>query len=88
MGPISARKAREVIDNAMHVIAIEALTAAQGIDLLAPLQPSPALQRVRVEIRKISPRVESDRSMHHDISRVKEWLSDAKAVTASGIALR
>ncbi|NBQ52052.1 MAG: histidine ammonia-lyase [Proteobacteria bacterium] len=88
MGPISARKAREVIDNAMHVIAIEALTAAQGIDLLAPLEPSPALQRVRAEIRKISPRVDSDRSMHHDISRVKMWLSDAKAVTASGIALR
>lgn len=88
MGPISARKAREVIDNAMHVIAIEALTATQGIDLLAPLQPSPALQRVRVEIRKISPTVDSDRSMHHDITRVKAWLSDGKAVTASGITLR
>ena len=87
MGPISARKARQVIDNAMHVIAIEALTATQGIDLLAPLEPSPALQKVRVEIRRLSPTVDADRSMHQDILKVTEWLFHGKAVTACGVEL-
>ena len=88
MGPISARKARQVIDNGMKVLSIEALTACQGIDLLAPLQPSPSLRKVKSEIRKIAPTVDSDRSMHSEINEVSEWLALGKAVTAPGIAIR
>ncbi len=87
MGPIAARKARQVIDNGMKVLSIEALTACQGIDLLAPLQPSPALRKIKAEIRRIAPTVDSDRSMHVEINEVADWISRGNAVTATDIAI-
>src|SRR5690606_5872981 len=36
MGPLAARKARQLIGNVRNIIAIELLAAAQGIDLVAP----------------------------------------------------
>ena len=39
MSPISARKCREVLKNAEHVIAIELLCGAQALDLFTNLKP-------------------------------------------------
>jgi histidine ammonia-lyase len=39
MGTIAARKAAAVLDNVMHVIAIEVLSAAQALSFRAPLRP-------------------------------------------------
>jgi histidine ammonia-lyase len=88
MGPIAARKARQVIDNGLKVLSIEALTACQGLDLLAPLQPSAALGKVKAEVRKLAPVVDSDRSMHSEINAVADWIAHGKAVTACGITIR
>jgi histidine ammonia-lyase len=88
MGPIAARKARRVIEQGFEVLAIEALAAAQGIDLHAPLLPAPALQRFHGAIRAISPALDTDRSLHSDIQRVKEWLAAGGAVAAVAVELR
>ncbi|MCH8614230.1 histidine ammonia-lyase [Arsenicicoccus dermatophilus] len=42
MGWSAARKLRRAVDGLARVLAIEVLTAARGIELRAPLQPSPA----------------------------------------------
>lgn len=87
MGPIAARKARQIIANGLHVLAIEALTAAQGIDLLSPLKPAPALERVFQSIRGISHGMKLDRSLHGDIASIADWLSKSGATVDSAIEL-
>ncbi|MEP9382219.1 histidine ammonia-lyase [Nocardioides sp. KR10-350] len=42
MGWSAARKLRRAVDGLTRVVAIELLTAARGLDLRTPLQPSPA----------------------------------------------
>lgn len=70
MGMTSARKAAAVTSNSERVIAIEALAAAQGLDLRAPLRPSPATGAAVSEVRRVSARLEEDRSLGPDIEAV------------------
>src|SRR5207249_7239064 len=55
MGMTSALKLQRVVRNTRTVLAIEALAAARALDLLAPLKSSAAIERVREEIRTVSP---------------------------------
>jgi histidine ammonia-lyase len=61
MAPISGRKAAVVARNAAGVVAVELITAAQGVDYHAPLATSPALQALHGQVRGISPHLEADR---------------------------
>jgi histidine ammonia-lyase len=91
MGPIAARKAREVIRNTSRILAIEFLAATQGLDLLAPLKPAPALAQVVAEIRRMAPVMETDRSLHKEIEAVARWAlggGAAGTVAAAGIQLQ
>src|SRR3712207_332112 len=51
LGWHAARKLRRVLDNLARVIAVEAVCAADGLDLRAPLGPSPASRAVRDLLR-------------------------------------
>jgi histidine ammonia-lyase len=70
MGATSARKAAAICSNTQRVLAIEALTAAQGLDLRAPLAPAPATARAVHAIRHVSPRLTEDRPLGSDIEAV------------------
>jgi histidine ammonia-lyase len=61
MAPISARKAARVARNTAGVVAVELITAAQGVDYHAPLATSAPLQQLHRHIRAISPHLEADR---------------------------
>jgi histidine ammonia-lyase len=61
MAPIAARKAVSVARNAAGVVAIELITAAQGVDYHAPLRTSAALQAVHAQVRALSPHLQADR---------------------------
>jgi histidine ammonia-lyase len=61
MAPISARKAARVARNTAGVVAVELITAAQGVDYHAPLATSVLLQQLHMNIRAISPHLEADR---------------------------
>ncbi|GAA4478076.1 histidine ammonia-lyase [Rhodococcus olei] len=52
MGWSGARKLRRAVDGLTRVLAIETLTAARGLDLRAPLEPSPATAAVRDTLRE------------------------------------
>ena len=68
MGMTSALKFQRIVRNTRAVLAIEALTAARAIDLLAPLKTSPKLEEARAEIRRVSPPIDADRVFHRDIA--------------------
>jgi histidine ammonia-lyase len=52
MGWGAALKLRSVIDNLTQILAVELLVAARGLDLRAPLKPSPATGAVRNLLRR------------------------------------
>jgi histidine ammonia-lyase len=74
MGMTSALKLKQVVRNTRNVLAIEALTAARALDCLRPLKSSPAIERVRAELGKISPPWTADRSLSADIQKTGDWI--------------
>jgi histidine ammonia-lyase len=78
MGMTAALKLRRVIQNVRYVLAIEALAAAQAVDLLAPLKPGKRAQQALREIRAVSPTVTQDRSLAPDIAKVSEVIRQGK----------
>ncbi len=74
MGPIAANKCRRILSNVSYVLAIELLSACQGLDLLQPLEPNPALKVIYDKVRSSIPKMDSDRSLSEDIERISEWI--------------
>jgi histidine ammonia-lyase len=71
MATFAGRKAGDIARNAANVIAIELLAAAQGVDFHAPLKTSAALQKAHSIVREESAHLDQDRSLAHDIDRVR-----------------
>src|SRR5512136_24272 len=68
MGTISARKASQIVDNVQKVVAIEMITACQGLEFIS-FRSSPAIEKVRSVLREAVPPLDKDRSMAKDIYR-------------------
>jgi len=60
MGMTSALKFQHVVKNVEIILAIELLCAAQGLDFLKPLKPSPRLVEVYSRVRERVPFIERD----------------------------
>src|SRR5207302_960761 len=71
MGWHSALRAGKVADNVEAILALEALAAAQGIDLLAPLRPGPQTAKAHALIRARVPTLEDDRAFGPEIEAVR-----------------
>ena len=87
MGATSARKAAAILDNTEHVMAIEALAAAQGLDLRAPLQPAAGTAAARSAIRELSPFLEEDRPLSDEIASIRDLIRDGRLVDAVEAAI-
>jgi histidine ammonia-lyase len=70
LGATAALKARQVIDNALLVVAVELIAGAQAIDLRRPLRTGPVLEQVHATVRELSQVVTDDRSLSADIEAV------------------
>ncbi len=70
MGMTAALKLRQIVANAEHVLAIELLTAAEGLDYRAPLRSSKPIERARAAIRRHVERLTEDRPLSYDIERL------------------
>jgi len=68
MGWAAGRKLRRSVDGLTQVLAIELLTAARGLDMRAPLVPSPATGAVREVLRQRVPGPGPDRYLAPDIA--------------------
>jgi histidine ammonia-lyase len=63
----AAWKLRRVIRNVQHVLGIELLCAAQGIDYRAPLKPGRGVARAHAQVRRLVAPLERDRVLSGDI---------------------
>ncbi|HEY0493251.1 MAG TPA: histidine ammonia-lyase [Candidatus Dormibacteraeota bacterium] len=70
MGWHSAQRARQIAVNVESILALEALGATQGIDLLAPLQPARLTGEAHAAIRELVPTLEHDRALYPEIESV------------------
>jgi histidine ammonia-lyase len=72
MGMTAATKLRTIVEDAEHVIAIELLCAAEGLEYRAPLLPGPGVRRAYEVVRARVPRLRQDRALAPDIQQIVE----------------
>jgi len=78
MGMTAALKLRRVVANTRNVLAIEAIAAAQALDLIAPLRTSARGQKAHAAIRAVCSQMDKDRAMYADFISVGEIISAGK----------
>jgi histidine ammonia-lyase len=69
MATFAARRLQAMIRNTAHILGIELLASAQGIEFLRPLGSSVALEMAHALLRDACPSVEHDRYLAPDIER-------------------
>jgi len=69
MATFAARRLHAMLDNTTHIVAIELLAAAQGIDFLRPLRSSAPLERLHALLRQDCPTMPQDHYLAPDIER-------------------
>ncbi|MGI9220003.1 MAG: histidine ammonia-lyase [Woeseiaceae bacterium] len=74
MATFAARRLHDMLDNVGHVVAIELLAAAQGVEFHRPQKSSYAIEDVIAALREVSPAFVEDRSLSDDISGVAELI--------------
>jgi len=72
MGMTSALKYRSIVDLAENLLAIELLTATEGLEHRRPLKAGVGVERAFAAVRKIAPPLTQDRSLSGDIARVAD----------------
>ncbi len=75
MATFAARKLADMALNVRHIIAIELLAAAQGVEFHRPLRSSEPLEEVHAQIRAVVPALTVDRIMGDDINAIEELIS-------------
>jgi histidine ammonia-lyase len=87
MGMTSARHARESVSNAEVVVALEALAAAQALDLRRPLQPAAGTAAALAALRQAVPFLDADRELKTDVDGAVELVRSGVLVAAVEEAL-
>jgi histidine ammonia-lyase len=80
----AALKAERAVSLATRVLAIEILCACQALDLLAPLQTSPRLQRAHQRVRSVVPALADDRPPAPDIEAIAAMIADGSLESSCG----
>ena len=83
MGMTAARHARDVVDAAEVVVAIELLVGAQALDLRSPLAPAPGTAAARDTVRAVVPFLDRDRELSHDIQAATALVREGAVVEAA-----
>jgi histidine ammonia-lyase len=86
MATFAARRLQPMISNVGHILAVEWLCAAQGVDFLRPLRSSSALEQAHAVLRAAVPSMPTDRHLAPDIEAASA-LVHAGALTGLLFAL-
>jgi histidine ammonia-lyase len=81
MGMTSARKARDAVALLETVLALEVLTAAQGLEFLKPLRPGRGVVAAYGLVRERVEPLERDRVMGPDIAAAEALVRDGRLAT-------
>ena len=76
MATFAARRLQPMIANTAHILGIELLAAAQGIEFLRPLASSAALESAHALLRRHSPAIPQDRYLAPDIEAATRLVHD------------
>jgi histidine ammonia-lyase len=87
MGAHGAWKLGRVVENVRRVLAVEALCAARGLDLRAPLRPGPGIAAAHAVIREVVPAPKGDRPLYKDIAAVDQLIATGRLAAAVAAAL-
>jgi histidine ammonia-lyase len=87
MSAHGARRLAAMAENAVNVIAIELIAAAQGCDFHAPLKSSAALERARARLRERVPRLDQDRYLAPDIAAAADLVRSGALAAAADVDL-
>ncbi|MFQ6004098.1 MAG: histidine ammonia-lyase [Woeseia sp.] len=92
MATFAAMRLHTMLDNVAHIVAIELLAAAQGIEVHHPQRSSGVLESVVKNIREVSPAYTEDRSMSDEYAELaaivnRGWFYEiAESILPSGNA--
>ncbi|WP_374661078.1 histidine ammonia-lyase [Inhella sp.] len=88
MATFAARRLHAMLDNTGHILAIEFLAAAQGIDFLRPLASSPPLEALHASLRQHCASMPADHYLAPDIERANAllWQGTLRAAGAPALA--
>ena len=80
MAPIAARHARQIVDNAARVVALELLCGCRALEFRRPLSAGVGCERLYATIRRLVPAPDGDRPLAGPCEAVTRWvLSPAPA---------
>ncbi len=81
-----ARRLHEMNENLSGIIAVEAMAGAQGVEMRAPLETSPALKTTIAAIRACCAPMGDDRILSDDIDALKTLVRDPAMSEHAGVA--
>ncbi len=87
MGTIAARKAKQILDNAINVIAIELLAAAQALEFRKPTRQGKGTAAAYQIIRESVSPLHGDRELHRDVQSLVKLLKSGALVQKVGGAV-
>ena len=76
MATFAARRLHDMLDNVAHIVAIELLAAAQGIEFHRPLKSSEPLENALARVRALSERYSHDRSLSVEIDGLAQKINE------------
>ena len=82
MGSISSRKLAQVVEHVRTVLGIEAMVAAQGLDLREPLTPARGVAAAHRAVRGRIPRLTEDRPLYLDMEGVAALIAEGAMLRA------
>jgi histidine ammonia-lyase len=74
MAANAATKACRVVLNLERLLAIEFMTAMQALEFRKEAKSSPAIEKIRLEYRKVVPPLTDDRILHEDMEKTRLFL--------------
>jgi histidine ammonia-lyase len=87
MAAHGARRLTAMAENAVNIVAIELVAAAQGCDFLAPMTTSAPLERVRARLRERVPWLARDRYLAPDIAAAADLVRSGALLAVTGAEL-
>jgi len=78
MGMTGALKLRQVVSNAEHVLAIEFICSAQGLEYRLPLRPSPQVAEASAVVRETVASLREDRVLSGEIAALARKIREGR----------